>query len=250
MLRSVTLFATNDWRARPWFSLAPADRYPCRPVGTDKRERQKSARFLKIEAEQQAAKRARTRRTVIRLVIAVVVVLGGTFVYSTVWGGDDGGADTETATDESTTTLPATTTTTYSNPELAAEVLGRTPPDPAPPPTDTAADALEITSPIAGEGEAVAAGDTVVAHYVGKLADGTVFDSSWEIGQPITVPVGQGQVIPGWDEGLIGVTIGERRRLVIGSDKAYGPEGQPDGGIAPNAPLAFEIDVVDVIKAG
>jgi FKBP-type peptidyl-prolyl cis-trans isomerase len=54
-------------------------------------------------------------------------------------------------------------------------------------------------------------------------------------------------VIVGWNEGLIGVKIGERRRLVIGSDKAYGPEGR--SGIPPDAPLAFEIDVVDVEPA-
>jgi FK506-binding protein 2 len=61
------------------------------------------------------------------------------------------------------------------------------------------------------------------------------------------VVLGQGEVIPGWDEGLIGATIGERRHLVIGSDNAYGSTGQ--GEIPPDAPLAFDVDVVDIQPA-
>lgn len=245
MLRSVTKIHTFD----PGFSRGPAARYPCRPVGTEKRERQKSARLLKIEAEQHAARRARRKRTTLRLVVTAVVVVAGVFAYSTIWGDDD---DTEAATDvgdESTTTVPETTTTTYSNPQLAEEVLAREAPDPEPPPADTAPDALEITTLIEGEGEGVANGDSIVAHYIGKTSDGNVFDESWSRGQPFgPLAVGSGQVIVGWDEGLIGAKIGERRRLVIGSEKAYGASGSGD--IPPNAPLAFEIDIVDVVKAG
>jgi FKBP-type peptidyl-prolyl cis-trans isomerase len=97
-----------------------------------------------------------------------------------------------------------------------------------------------------GEGDGAAAGDTIVAHYVGVLSDGTTFDESWSGGQPITVTVGTGQVITGWDEGLIGAKIGERRHLLIGSDKAYGANGSPPA-IPPNAPLAFDVDVVDIV---
>lgn len=226
-------------------------------MGTDKRERQKSARQLKIEAEQRAAKRAQRKRTALRGAIAAVVVLGGAFLYSTVWG-DDGD---DTATDSgSTTTTELTTTTTappsYTNPELAEAVLTREAPDPAPPPADTPVDALEISTLIPGEGEGAAAGDSIVVHYIGKLPDGTVFDESWARGEPFGLDpsfplvLGQGSVITGWDEGLIGATIGERRRLVIGSDKAYGAEGSPDGTIAPNTPLVFEVDIVDIVKAG
>jgi peptidylprolyl isomerase len=101
---------------------------------------------------------------------------------------------------------------------------------------------------IAGEGDGAVEGDTVVVHYVGKTADDAVFDSSWERGEPYPVTLGPtAGVIEGWNEGLLGVKIGERRRLVIGSDKAYGAEGRDP--IPPNAPLAFEIDVVDIIKA-
>ena len=133
----------------------------------------------------------------------------------------------------------------YSDPQLAAEVLGRTPPRPAPPPPDTPADALEVDTLVEGDGEGAAADDQVTVHYVGVLPDGTTIDASW--GQePFPVLLGQGQVIPGWEEGLIGVRIGERRRLVIGADNAYGAAGTPDGAVPPDTPLAFEVDVIDI----
>lgn len=225
-------------------------------MGTEKRERQKVGKQARAEAEVAAVRRAKTRRTTVRVVIGVVVVLALLFGWSALAGGDDDGDDDTEAADETTTTAaPDETTTTsapaYTNPELAEEVLGREAPDPAPPPADTPADALEIETITVGEGTGAQPGDIVVAHYVGKTPDGNVFDQSWERGEPITLPapLGQGGVIPGWDEGLVGAQIGERRRLVIGSDNAYGAEGTPDGSIPPNSPLAFEVDIVDIQPA-
>ncbi len=166
--------------------------------------------------------------------------------------GDDSGDDTSTADTSSDTTAPETTepsTPEYTDPALAEEVLGRQAPVPTPPPADTPADALEPTTLIEGEGEGAQAGDMVTVHYVGVLADGTEFDASWEGGQPLPVTLGQGQVIAGWDEGLIGAKIGERRHLLIGSDNAYGPDGRPPT-IPAAAPLAFDVDVVDIQPAG
>jgi peptidylprolyl isomerase len=220
-------------------------------VGTDKRERQKQGKQARAVAEMTAARRAKSRRTVVRVVVAAVVILAALFAYSTLTGGDgDDGSDT--ATDETTTTAAGESTTTtaaYSNPQLAEEVLAREAPDPEPPPENTARDALETETLIEGSGDAaVAAGNTVTVHYVGKTPDGEVFDSSWERGEPASFPIGQAQVIPGWDQGLIGAKIGERRRLVIGSENAYGAEGRPDGGIPANSPLAFEVDIVDITE--
>ena len=212
-------------------------------MGTEKRDRQKTGRLARAEAELIAARKDKRRRSIIRAVVAAAAVVGLLFLWSTVFGGDDDG-DTETETADDTT--PTTTAPAYTNPELAEEVLGREAPDPEPPPEDTAADALESETLIEGEGDGAAAGDTIVVHYIGKTPDGNVFDQSWERGEPITVPLGVGQVIPGWDQGLEDVRIGERRRLVIGSDLAYGPEGSSDGGIPPDSPLAFEVDVVDI----
>jgi FKBP-type peptidyl-prolyl cis-trans isomerase len=160
---------------------------------------------------------------------------------------DDSSDSTDTA-DTTTTAADATTTTVaYSNPELAAEVLAREPPIPADA-ADTPSDAVQVETLIEGQGEGAAAGDTLTVHYVGVLSDGTQFDESWSSGQPFMVEnLGQASVIPGWNEGLVGAKIGERRRLEIGSDKAYGAAGNPPT-IPANAPLAFEIDVVDITK--
>jgi FKBP-type peptidyl-prolyl cis-trans isomerase len=208
-------------------------------VGTDKRERQRQGRQAKTVAEEAAARRQKTRRTGVRLGIGLVVVLALAFGYSLLTR-DDSSDSTETA--------DTTNTAAYSNPELAAEVLAREPPVPANAPADIAPDAVNVKTLLEGEGEGAVAGDTVVVHYVGVLSDGTQFDDSWSRGQPFPVEnLGQASVIAGWNEGLVGAKIGERRRLEIGSDKAYGAAGQPPT-IPANAPLAFEIDVVDITK--
>jgi FKBP-type peptidyl-prolyl cis-trans isomerase len=178
--------------------------------------------------------------------VVLAVLFGVSRVMSDDSDPERAGDDSETGATE--TTAQTTTTVVYTNPALAEEVLARTPPAPAPPPADTPKDALEITTMIEGEGEPAAAGDSVTVHYVGNLPDGTVFDQSWERGEPFPVTIGQGQVIAGWDEGLVGAKIGERRRLVIGSEKAYGSTAQ--GPIPADAPLAFEIDVVDIQPGG
>jgi peptidylprolyl isomerase len=220
-------------------------------VGTEKRERQRTAREAKTTAQYTAAKRDKTKRTGIRVGIAAAVVLVLAFGYSLLTRDDDSSDDdTATAAESTTTAADSSTTVPYSNPELAAEVLARQPPVPADAPADTPSDAIDVETLIEGEGEGAKAGDTVTVHYVGVLADGTQFDESWSRGQTFDVaPLGQAQVIDGWNEGLVGAKIGERRRLVLGSDKAYGAEGTPDGAIPPDSPLAFEIDIVDIKPA-
>jgi FKBP-type peptidyl-prolyl cis-trans isomerase len=202
-------------------------------------------------AEEAAARRQKTKRTGVRLGIGLAIVLALAFGYSLLSRDDDSSDNTETA--DTTTTVAGDQTTTsvaYSNPELAAEVLAREPPIPANAAADTPPDAVEVETLIEGQGEGAAAGDTVTVHYVGVLSDGTEFDQSWSRGQPFAVEnLGQASVIAGWNEGLVGATIGERRRLEIGSDKAYGAAGNPPT-IPANAPLAFEIDVVDITKPG
>jgi peptidylprolyl isomerase len=216
-------------------------------VGTDKRERQRLGKQARSEAEQRVAKRQKTKRTGVRLGIGLVIVLAVAFAYSLLTR-DDSSDSTETGDTATTATDATTSTVAYSNPELAAEVLDRDPPVPADAATDTPADAVEVKTLIPGQGEGAAPGDTVTVHYVGVLSDGTEFDQSWSRGQPFVVEnLGQASVIPGWNEGLVGAKIGERRRLEIGSNKAYGAAGNPPT-IPANAPLAFEIDVVDITK--
>jgi FKBP-type peptidyl-prolyl cis-trans isomerase len=217
-------------------------------VSTEKRVRQRQGKQARSEAEEAAARRQKTKRTGVRLGIGLVIVLAVAFGYSLLTR-DDSSDSTETANTTTTAAADATTTTVaYSNPELAAEVLAREPPVPANATADTPADAVEVETLIQGQGEGAAPGDTVTVHYVGVLSDGTEFDQSWSRGQPFAVEnLGQASVIPGWNEGLVGAKIGERRRLEIGSDKAYGAAGNPPA-IPANAPLAFEIDVVDITK--
>jgi FKBP-type peptidyl-prolyl cis-trans isomerase len=93
-------------------------------------------------------------------------------------------------------------------------------------------------------------GDTVFVHYTGKLTNGTVFDSSIPRGQPFAFVLGEGSVIPGWEKGILGMKVGEKKTLTIAPADGYGANGVPDqrGGyvIPPNATLVFDVELVDV----
>jgi len=94
-----------------------------------------------------------------------------------------------------------------------------------------------------GEGKKPFSGDLVKVHYKGELLDGTVFDSSYKRDQPIEFKVGEGQVIPGWDEGIMLLDKGDKARFIIPSHLAYGKNGA-GGVIPPNATLIFEVELV------
>ena len=101
---------------------------------------------------------------------------------------------------------------------------------------------LEITDLKTGDGETVKDGDTITAHYQGTLTDGTIFDSSYERGEPATFPLDS--VIVGWQEGIPGMKVGGKRRLVIPAEKGYGAAGT--NGIPPNSALVFEIELKSI----
>ncbi|MEA2105058.1 MAG: FKBP-type peptidyl-prolyl cis-trans isomerase [Candidatus Cloacimonadota bacterium] len=96
-----------------------------------------------------------------------------------------------------------------------------------------------------GEGTQAENGKTVSVQYSGYLEDGTMFDSSVKRGQPISFPLGIGQVIPGWEEGISLMKKGAKYRLIIPSNLAYGSNGI-EGVIPPNASLTFDVELVDV----
>ena len=102
---------------------------------------------------------------------------------------------------------------------------------------------LEVTDVIVGEGDAVQAGATVTAHYVGYgAATGQMFDSSWVRGEPATFPLPN--VILGWQEGLVGMQAGGRRLLVIPAELGYGNNPPPGSGIEAGETLIFVVDLV------
>ncbi len=111
---------------------------------------------------------------------------------------------------------------------------------------------LEITVLREGEGAVIESGQTAVVHYTGWLyapeaedARGAQFDSSYPRGQPFRFRLGAGQVIRGWDEGVVDMQVGEQRQLLIPPDMAYGQRGA-GGGIPPNATLLFEVELLEV----
>jgi len=104
---------------------------------------------------------------------------------------------------------------------------------------------LKITINQEGSGDRADIGMSVSVHYTGKLEDGTVFDSSIPRGQPFTFTLGAGQVIKGWDLGVEGMTVGEKRNLVIPPHLGYGVRGA-GATIPPNATLIFDVELLEV----
>ncbi len=96
-----------------------------------------------------------------------------------------------------------------------------------------------------GDGKKASKGDMVSVHYKGQLLDGTVFDSSYKRKQPIDFQIGVGQVIAGWDEGIQLLQVGDKARLVIPANLAYGAAGA-GGVIPPNATLIFDVELMDI----
>ena len=105
---------------------------------------------------------------------------------------------------------------------------------------------LLIDDIIVGTGETAAAGQTAVVHYVGVgVTSGEEFDASWNRQEPFSFPLGAGYVIKGWDEGVQGMRVGGRRRLVIPAHLGYGDRGA-GGVIAPGETLIFVVDLLEL----
>jgi peptidylprolyl isomerase len=188
-------------------------------------------------------------RLVVLLAVAVAALIGSSC-------GDDDNSGSAT-TDTATTETQATTPTTPPEPEApkarkVKPTAGEADLDSKPKvpkgkgeePTE-----LVVQDLIVGKGKRAQSGNTVSVKYVGVLFDnGKEFDSSWKggKGQTFQFPLGGGQVIPGWDQGVVGMREGGRRKLIIPAELAYGPQGFPPD-IPANAALIFDIDLV---KAG
>ena len=192
-------------------------------MGTAKRERQKATRQLRLEELAKQARKEKSKRFGFRIALgiaAVVALVGAIYLL--------GGGDDDKSVSAATTTTIASTTPTGSVPPKPVVSI------PAELPTE-----LKVTTLTEGTGVAAQVGDTIEAHYVGvSSADGVEFDSSYDRGSPISVTLGAGSVIQGWEEGLVGVKAGGQYQLDIPSEMAYG-----DG------PLTFVVDIMSVTPA-
>ncbi|MCW2679744.1 MAG: peptidyl-prolyl cis-trans isomerase [Frankiales bacterium] len=154
----------------------------------------------------------------------------------------DGGDDTVAAPQETscpgapTPVEPPADATT----DLKTKPVITTPKEPAP-------TALQVSDIVVGDGDLACSGQAVSMQYVGvTYADGKQFDASWDRGgEPFPFQLGGGQVIGGWDQGIVGMKVGGRRQLVIPPDLGYGPAGSPPD-IPPAATLVFVVDLVSV----
>jgi peptidylprolyl isomerase len=170
-------------------------------------------------------------------VAAVIAGCGSSGSSSTVTVGNENSADNSLVTaGETKTTAAATTPTTGA---LSKEPTV-TPPS-GPPPAK-----LETKELVVGTGPEAKAGDSVTVNYVGVLyKDGKKFNASWETGKPFTFTLGKGEVIKGWDQGIVGMKVGGRRELIIPAPLAYGAAGRPPA-IPKNEALVFVVDLLGV----
>jgi peptidylprolyl isomerase len=137
------------------------------------------------------------------------------------------------STETSTAAAPATSAKPRPKPKV--KVPGGNPPK-----------KLVVKDLIPGTGQAAKAGDPITVNYIGVNFDGgKMFDNSYDRGQPFPFQLGGGQVIPGWDQGLVGMKVGGRRQLTIPPNLAYGPQGQPPT-IKPNETLVFVVDLLSI----
>lgn len=111
----------------------------------------------------------------------------------------------------------------------------------------TTASGLKYVDLVVGKGASPVQGKQVKVHYTGTLENGTKFDSSVDRRQPFSFVIGVGQVIKGWDEGVMGMKVGGKRKLVIPANLGYGARGA-GGVIPPNATLLFDVELLDVQK--
>lgn len=109
----------------------------------------------------------------------------------------------------------------------------------------TTASGLQYVELTVGNGETAQPGQTVIVHYTGWLENGKKFDSSLDRGQPFSFPLGAGRVIKGWDEGVQGMKVGGKRKLIIPSNLGYGARGAGSV-IPPHATLIFEVELLGV----
>lgn len=209
-------------------------------VANEKRQRQDSLRAQKLAEAKviEGKQRARATQKKIAYVVGALVLLLVIFALLT-RGNTDSGADTTVAAPTTTTAAPTTTVALSIPAAIATKPTVSVPAGPPP-------KSLQKTDLIVGTGPEVTAGSNVTVNYVGlSWSTKEEFDTSWGRAPFRVENVGQAAVIPGWNEGLVGMKQGGRRQLVIPPDKAYGEAGQ-GAKIGPNETLVFVVDAIAV----
>jgi peptidylprolyl isomerase len=215
------------------------------PSRQREREVERLRRIRQGQRREQARRRARRRATIIGSVLAVVVVVGGIALLARPHSGPKTATPVTPAANSPTASPPtqaAPTTSPFpplargTDPRLATKPTVRLP--------SAAPTTLGMHDLVVGTGPAARAGQQLTVNYVGVgYPAGREFDSSWKRREPFTFALGKGNVIPGWDRGLLGMKVGSRRQLAIPAALAYGAQGQPPT-IKPNEPLVFVIDLL------
>ncbi|SCF39065.1 peptidylprolyl isomerase [Micromonospora viridifaciens] len=214
-----------------------SERVQNRPAGQGTKAERRLAAQLAAKKAAEARRRRQSMLGAFVGVLAVAALIGGI-----VWlnGGDDD--KQATGSSPSANTSAPAEPTAAPEPQLpeGADPALKTKPQVGPGTGELKK--LTVTTLIKGNGPAVKAGQQITTNYVGvSYKDGKEFDSSWKGGQPATFAIGVGQVIPGWDQGLVGVPVGSRVQLDIPGKLAYGDNGELGG---PAGPLRFVVDVL------
>jgi len=171
--------------------------------------------------------------------LTLVLALLATPALAACGDDDEGGGSAETSSEA--------TETTETSPSAQREALEDTSQRPEiPRPSGSPPRRLAKEDIVRGKGRAAKAGDVVTVHYAGvTFSTGEEFDASWNSGQPFSFQLGGGQVIEGWDKGLVGMKQGGRRILTIPPEQAYGAQGSPPA-VGPNETLVFMVDLLDI----
>lgn len=226
-------------------------------MGTEKRERQKSNRQQRLIEEAKAERRAAVKRNVLRWSLAAVLAIVAVVLLAWISGAFSGDDDAAEVTVPNIT-LPIDTTPVDTTPVDTTPLVSTAPGDTTPADDTTGKPSvvvpeelpteLDVTIIEEGTGDPVEVGDQVEVNYVGvRSADGVEFDNSFDRGDTFVFEVGAGQVIDGWDEGLVGVPEGSLVQLDIPADLAYGDSDR--GIIRPGDALSFVVEVVAITPA-
>ena len=190
-------------------------------------------------------KRISPRPAVVLATLGAAVLIAGcgsSGSSSTIGVGDENSANNTLATSTSTTPTTSTSPATASVKTPASGPLSKEPT--VTPPSGPAPTKLVTKDLIVGTGPEAKAGDSVTVNYVGVLyKGGKVFDASWKRNETFPFVLAKSQVIPGWEQGIVGMKVGGRRELIIPSGLAYGAKGSPPT-IPPNSALIFVVDLL------